>query len=90
MNSNVVSLIPKIQGDSIKDYCSCRLTKNTFVRLRESHAQESLRSDVLSFWLNTWNTKTKGALEAVCIPTLKSVLGLGNTKTIYVNCNCVC
>ena len=27
-------------------------------------------------------TKTKGALDAVCTPTLKSILGLGNTKTL--------
>ena len=27
-------------------------------------------------------TKTKGALEVVCTPTLKSILGLGNTKTL--------
>ena len=27
-------------------------------------------------------TKTKGALEVVCTPTLKSILGLENTKTV--------
>jgi len=27
-------------------------------------------------------TKTKGALEAVCTPMLKSILGLENTKTV--------
>ena len=53
------------------------LTKNTFVRLRESHAQEFLRSVVISFDWTLENTKTKGALDAVCTPTLKSNLGLG-------------
>jgi len=28
------------------------------------------------------NMKTKGTLEAVCTPTLKSILGLGNTKIV--------
>ena len=27
-------------------------------------------------------TKTKGTLEVVCTSTLKSILGLGNTKTL--------
>jgi len=35
------------------------------------------------------NTKTKGALEAVCTPTLKSILGLGNTKIISYVTVCV-
>ena len=30
------------------------------------------------------NTKTKVALEVVCTPTLKSILGLGNTKIVDV------
>jgi len=35
------------------------------------------------------NTKTKGVLEVICTPTLKSVLGLGNTK-LYNLLNQVC
>ena len=39
--------------------------------------------------MNTLNTKTMGALAAVCTPTLKSVLGLGNQK-LYTLLLCVC
>ena len=49
---------------------------------------KSLRFHVSFLWWMPENTKTKAALEAVCTPTLKSVLGLGNTK-LY-NCHCVC
>jgi len=52
------------------------------MHLRQSHAQESLRSIVLSCGTPK-NKKTKGALEAVCTLTLKSILGLGNTKIVY-------
>ena len=59
-----------------------------------SYAYVTLTSRVLAFAcafpaMNTWNTKTKGALTTVCTPTLKSVLGLGNIETVY-SWSCVC
>jgi len=53
-----------------------------FVRLRRSHVQFSLPSFVLSCDQTPKIAKTKGTLEVVCTLTLKSVLGLGNTKTL--------
>ena len=40
---------------------------------------------VLFLWWMPENTKTRGALEVVCTPTLKSVLGLGNTETVQLS-----
>jgi len=34
--------------------------------------------------MNTWKHKDNDALAAVCTPTLKSVLRLGNTKKLYI------
>jgi len=43
---------------------------------------EPLCSRVPFLWWTPENTKTKGTLAAVCTPTLKSVLGLGNTEKL--------
>jgi len=59
-------------------------------RLRASTSlfrPESLCLHMPFLWRMPENTKTKGALKVICTPTLKSVLGLGNTK-LY-NCHCV-
>ena len=60
-----------------------------------SYAYVTLTSRVLALVcaflvMNTWNTKTKGALAAVCTPTLKSVLGIGNTENCIILLLCVC
>jgi len=61
----------------------------------ETPSYVTLTSRVLAFAyaipvMNTWNTKTMDALTVVCTPTLKSVLGLGNTKNCILLLLCVC
>jgi len=58
-----------------KPYLFMSVDSIAFVRLQRSHAQLSLPSFVPFFDQTPENAKTKGALEAVCTPTLKSVLG---------------
>jgi len=53
-----------------------------FVRPRRSQTQFFVPSFVLSCDQTPEIAKTKGALEVVCTLTLKSILGLGNTKTL--------
>jgi len=60
-----------------------------------SYVYVTLTSRVLAFAyaffvMNTWNTKTMGALAVVCTLMLKSVLGLGNTKNCILLLLCVC
>ena len=64
--------------------------QSTFVRLRESHAQESLCSVVLSFRLNTWKHKDKGRPRdclhsdpQVNLKARKHQNSLTNTVTVF-------
>jgi len=51
-----------------------------FVRLRRLHAQLSLPSFVPFFDQTSKHAKTKGTLEVVCTPMLKSVLARKHQK----------